>query len=144
MIRADFDELDISEDEGGGYLYQLAGKPFTGIAYERSLDGALVSEVPFENGFQAGIARDWYPSGQLAVEENYWNGARHGLAVQWHPNGRLKSEAQYEYSILVKEETWDIAGRAESKFEMQRSDPLYCILELWRERYGPSLTRNKA
>ncbi len=130
MIRVDFDELDLSED---GHLNLLSGKPFTGMAYERSLDGTMVCEVTFVKGVETGVTRDWYPSGQLAVEEDYLNGVRHGLSVQWHPNGRLKSEAQYECSILVKEETWDTAGRAKSKFEIQRGDPAYDILELMRK-----------
>lgn len=78
----------------------LDGLPFTGIAYEDSVELGR-SEVAYRNGVQEGPARDWYPDGTLKGESHYVEGTLHGPSREYDVSGRLGSESHFEYGIRV-------------------------------------------
>lgn len=130
IIRINFDELDFTDD----LINTWNGHPFTGIAFEYNDQGKLISEVPFVDGIEHGIVRDWYPSGQLKKETHLMWGGLHGVAREWYENGRLKSEAYGEYAILVKRKEWDENGNLIFEKHITENDSLYEILMKRRKK----------
>ena len=57
MLRINVNDLDEDYTEGGSLLLTWEGKPFTGIAYEMSTQGALWSEQSYEEGILSGQSR---------------------------------------------------------------------------------------
>jgi antitoxin component YwqK of YwqJK toxin-antitoxin module len=72
----------------------LNGVRFTGIAIDHWPDGAMASEVAFEDGIQHGLMRGWHPNGALSKEIPYVRGCVRGVMREWHKNGQMKREAE--------------------------------------------------
>lgn len=81
------------ELKDGRLCPKAGGGPFTGIMYEQTTEGRLLSEIPLTEGIVHGIARGWHQNGELEVEEPFENGKSHGLRTRYHPNGKKRSEA---------------------------------------------------
>jgi antitoxin component YwqK of YwqJK toxin-antitoxin module len=131
MLRVADDELELSDD----YLVMLyKGKPFSGVAYENYPDGSLRSEVEFKDGQASGITREFSPSGVLIGEKATAINAYHGSVREWYPSGQRKTEGTYEYGICLWKKEWRETGELDCDYVLSRSDPLYKILELRRNR----------
>jgi antitoxin component YwqK of YwqJK toxin-antitoxin module len=133
MERVCFDDLEVD-----GNILTVGGKPFSGVAFETTPTGVLISEVTFVNGLQEGKAQEFYPSGKLKVEETYENGSKHGECNMFFESGLKKSRASYEYSILIESEEWDERGVTIGSFLISKDGAQYRTLELFRKAHGRS------
>ncbi|WP_055076247.1 toxin-antitoxin system YwqK family antitoxin [Pseudanabaena sp. 'Roaring Creek'] len=107
LLRVDYDLLEPSDD----FLIEFyEGIPFTGIAYENHLNGSLLSETPFTNGYKNGIEREWSESGILIEEVNLEDNQANGLLHKWHCNGQLKCEGMFEMGVCLWMKEWDETG----------------------------------
>ena len=125
------------------------GGPFTGIMYEQTTEGRLLSEIPLKEGVVHGIARGWHENGRLEVEEPFENGKSHGLRTRYHPNGKMRSQATivkgslegtftewYENGQLAVRmdmadgkgeglcEAWHPDGKLKSKVTLKNGEPI--------------------
>lgn len=89
--------LELREDR---LCPKAGGPPFTGIIYEQTTEGRLLTELPAKDGKVHGIARGWHENGQLEVEEHFENGISSGLRTRWHPNCQKRSTTTIVKGIL--------------------------------------------
>ena len=116
-----YDDLDYLS-EG---IFVLNGKPFTGTAIDRDVEGRKESEVLFVDGHEDGVARSWHANGQLRSEIPYRLGVAHGSCRKWYEDGALKSEEKVEFGILMKRVVRDPNGDVVESYERRPSDPLH-------------------
>ncbi|MEI8376755.1 MAG: hypothetical protein WCJ35_28405 [Planctomycetota bacterium] len=116
-----YDDLEYTP-EG---LFLLDGQPYSGTALNRDSEGRKVSEVPFLNGREHGVARSWYANGQLAEETPYLDGTMHGIRREMFEDGSLQSEEVIEFGTLMRKAVHDHKGQLVDHYERQPSDPLY-------------------
>lgn len=79
---------------------KAGGPPFTGIIYEQTTNGKLLTELPAKEGKVHGIARGWHENGQLEVEEPFENGVSNGIRTRWYANGKKRSTATIVNGVL--------------------------------------------
>ena len=79
---------------------KVGGPPFSGVMYEQTTKGQLLTEVPVREGVVHGVAHGWHENGQMEVEEIFVNGVSHGVRRRWHPNGRQRNEATIVNGLL--------------------------------------------
>lgn len=89
--------LELREDR---LCPKTGGPPFTGIIYEQTTEGRVLTELPAKDGKVHGIARGWHENGQLEVEEPFENGISNGVRTRWHPNGQKRSSTTIVNGIL--------------------------------------------
>lgn len=119
--RVDYDDLDYTS----GAIHIFEGAPFTGVGVETWEDGSVRCEIPFFEGKEHGLARDFHRNGQLAGETVYVNGKRHGLEREWPADGRLMAESEHESGILMKTTKWSEDGEAAVVYERPTDDPMH-------------------
>jgi antitoxin component YwqK of YwqJK toxin-antitoxin module len=137
------------ELKDGRLCPKAGGGPFTGIMYEKTTAGRLLSEIPLNEGIVHGIARGWHENGQLEVEEPFENGHSHGLRTRYHPNGKKRSQATivkgslegpftewHENGQLAVRmnmadgkgeglcEAWHLNGKPKSKVNLKNGEPI--------------------
>ena len=107
------------ELKDGRLCPKAGGGPFTGVMYEQTTDGRLLSEIPLKEGIVHGIARGWHENGQLEVEEPFENGRSHGLRTRFHLNGKKRSQATIVEGVLEGPFTeWHDNGQLAVRMEM--------------------------
>jgi antitoxin component YwqK of YwqJK toxin-antitoxin module len=113
----------------------LDGEPFTGVGYiER--DGRLTAEITYRDGIQTGLKRGWwYATGGLSYEAPMFRGVYHGKKREWHRNGQLAEETDYEVGFKRRQKLWDENGNLIEEFELDKNDPNYKRIELYRRAY---------
>ncbi len=121
--------LDFDSD----YTYKLNGKPFTGIAYEKTPQGQYLNEASYKEGVQDGVAKEWYSDNTLRAEENYLKGAKHGVCKEWFRGGKLKSLSKYEFGILVNQTEWDENENVINEYKLSPEEPAYNTLKEFRK-----------
>lgn len=134
-IEVLYDDLDYSND----CVYLLQGKPFSGVGVQRTDNGSLVCEVPFSDGKEHGVAREYFPSGKVKSETPYFRGVAHGVEREWHENGRLKTENHNEFGILMEATKWSVDGVVEEHFVRDPKDEFAKVASQRREQYGDSV-----
>ncbi len=77
-----------------------SGAAFTGIAFERTVDGVTLSEIPLQNGIIHGLAKRWHENGKIELEENFAEGVSDGLRTRWHLNGQKRSTTMIVKGVL--------------------------------------------
>src|SRR5262245_51545815 len=126
------DELDISDDHLT-ILYN--GQPFTGVSYEKDVNGQIICEVSYVNGQMKGPTRSYFANGRLQAEEQFNIGSHHGLCQYWRENGQIEAEKTYEHGILTTSRTWDSNGNLTGEYQLTEADPMYEILVKLRQKY---------
>ena len=121
-------------DYNGELSYSYQGHPYTGVAFE-DVPGKWYTEINFEDGWQAGWAREWLPSGVLKSEAEYRYNILHGETRKFE-KGHLRSREKYEFGILVKREDVDPQGRVVCEWEISADDSLYQLLVKYRSSRG--------
>lgn len=121
MLRINDELLDMNEEQTVFY----EGKPFTGIAYEMEGD-KLVCEIPYCEGIQEGVAKEYHANGNISGEHNYKRAVLHGKSKEWHEDGKLKSEADYEYSILIGKKGIKTGKKRSMKYKRTIHRSEYC------------------
>lgn len=119
--KVKYDDLEYLPE--GVFLFD--SRPFTGVAIDRNNSGAIISEVPFVDGRQHGLARTWHANGRPSLERPYVHGESHGLAHEWFEDGSLKSETVFEFGTMMKRELRDRTGTLVEMFIRPSSDQLY-------------------
>ena len=99
MRRVRDSEVVLDEEQRAS----LDGQPFTGVAYDDAAvaNGVTLSEVVYDDGWQSGVARDYFADGSVAAESSYFQGTQHGWDRRWSPDGQLLRETLYEFGIAV-------------------------------------------
>ncbi|MGH1366404.1 MAG: toxin-antitoxin system YwqK family antitoxin [Calditrichia bacterium] len=69
---------------------------FSGRLFQRTGQGAPISEERYLNGLRHGISRRWHAGGMLAYVHQYEFGKKQGEQVGWWRNGN----ARYRYSYV--------------------------------------------
>jgi antitoxin component YwqK of YwqJK toxin-antitoxin module len=82
-----------------GVLY-LDHQPFSGHQYLLYENGDTAFVLPFSQGREYGIARQWYPNRQLKEVRVYENGKKSGKHTGWWENGRLKFIYQFKKDVF--------------------------------------------
>lgn len=85
-------KLNIPRLDGGGVpIYHYEGKPFTGVVFKNHKNGSILAwEEEYENGFQEGWCRYYYPSGKKHLEYKTHNNTEiDGTFKKWDENGNL-------------------------------------------------------
>lgn len=128
-LRVSWDVLDIRPD--GLTFYE--GRPFEGFACEFSDGGRVREETEFRQGTQTGVSRTYDEMGALCLEEHFDHGNLHGLLRAWHTNGQLAREAEYEFSVLMRDRTWDEHGKTTLDHQIDPSDPRLTVVQAYRQ-----------
>src|SRR5437764_1194193 len=69
-----------------------AGRPFTGLVFEKFPGGARQTAIEMRNGKVNGWSRGWFENGKLEVEEYFVDGVSQGTRRRWFDNGQRRSE----------------------------------------------------
>lgn len=134
MLRVNTDLIEFTED----YVYLLDGKPFTGVGYETNDDGAIISEMEFQNGMQHGTTRGFYPTGQIKREAQYQHNTLDGLVRDWDETGVLEREDEYERGVCVRRKSRDSSGQLSVCYQLDENDPQFTTLQLLRNaKFNP-------
>ena len=120
-IEVAYDDLEYSTSG----VFLLDGEPFSGTAVDRDQEGRKVSEVPFVNGHENGVARSWHANGQIEGETPYVDGIMHGIRREFFDDGSLRGEETIEFGTLMRKEVLNHTGQVVDHYERQPSDPLY-------------------
>jgi antitoxin component YwqK of YwqJK toxin-antitoxin module len=128
MERIDITDVEFNDD----YSYRHHGVLFTGIAYELSPEGTLISEITFAHGIMEGPSHQWYPTGEKHADCNYHHNALHGSGNEWFTSGRQKRHTLHELGILVESDEWDEDGSLVSTFRLKEDDFNYKLLGMLR------------
>lgn len=130
MARVNWADLDQSDD---GLLVLYRGKNFSGVAFETTPDGKMVSETEYDNGQRTGISREWSPAGVLMKEQSLAFDAARGRKRTWYESGALKSDGLYELGICLREQQWAPDGSLTRDFVMAEDHPQFKTLQLLRK-----------
>jgi antitoxin component YwqK of YwqJK toxin-antitoxin module len=128
MERVKMTEIDFNDD----HSYSYHGRPFTGVAFEQTSEGKLISEIAFVEGVKEGQTREWYTTGAQRFEKNYRYNALHGEGREWLETGRLKKRTLHELGVLLEKDEWDEEGNLIFMYRLTESDSNYKILQQLR------------
>jgi antitoxin component YwqK of YwqJK toxin-antitoxin module len=132
MTRINVNELDDEYNHAGSLVMMWQGQPFTGIAFQMSLQGTLWCEQAYVEGTLHGISKEWYLNGQLKSQTAYkWNRI-HGRDQELYGGGQPKFNSFYELGILLSEQLWDEHGNLVKDYQMEHGSAPYT--DLVRER----------
>jgi antitoxin component YwqK of YwqJK toxin-antitoxin module len=81
-------------------LTLLNQQPFSGWQYSLFENGDTASLIPFFDGKESGIARQWYNHNQLQQICFYEEGKRTGEHTGWWENGQLKFIHHYKNDLF--------------------------------------------
>jgi len=112
-----YDELEL----GGDQLLMWRGHPFTGTAYETDPAGTVIGDARYVQGLQTGAAHE--------------NGSKHGLCRRWYENSQLESEAEYRFSIKVREKCWSADGMLVKDWSLPHNDAQWALIALLERRF---------
>lgn len=98
--------------------------PFTGVIFDRYLDGALKSRSAMVNGLLHGVSEGWHTNGVLQVREHFRHGVSHGLRTKWSPEGHKISEAMIQNGKITGTfRRWHENGALAEEVEMKDGQP---------------------
>ena len=137
MLEIDYDDLDC--DENHCHLYE--GRPFTGLARERSPSGGPVAEVPFLGGMTPGAATAWHEPGRVRSVYNYTLNMLHGRATEYAPDGAVVLDAEYEYGICLWRRRYAPGGAVTEDYTIQSIESALEVLAMARTTFIPALLR---
>lgn len=72
---------------------------FSGRIFQRTGQGAPITEERYLNGIRHGLSRRWHAGGQLAYEHRYVHGKKQGDQVGWWKNGKKKYSYSYSENL---------------------------------------------
>jgi antitoxin component YwqK of YwqJK toxin-antitoxin module len=108
----------------GRLHWQDEAKPFTGVIFDRYLDGALKSRSTMVDGLLHGVSEGWHTNGVLQVREHFRHGVSHGLRTKWSPEGHKISEATIEDGKITGTfRRWHENGVLAEEVEMKDGQP---------------------
>jgi hypothetical protein len=81
--------------------------------------------MPYVNGRERGIAREWYDNGQIKSEQGRLDDGLHGVSRIWDPNGQLRREARGELGVVIASREWDAQGNLVKEYQLGPSDDTY-------------------
>lgn len=81
-----------------GILY-YQNQPFSGWQYELYSSGDTAVLVPFNDGKEQGLAKQWYPNGRLREQRFYEKGEKEGEHKGWWENGRQRFEYRFKKGV---------------------------------------------
>ena len=137
MLEIDYDDLEC--DENHCYLHD--GRPFTGLARERSPSGGLVAEVPFLNGMKHGAATEWHEPERVRSVYNYMLNMMHGRATEYAPDGAVVLDAEHEYGICLWRRRYAPGGAVTEDYTIQSSESALEVLAMARRTFIPALLK---
>jgi antitoxin component YwqK of YwqJK toxin-antitoxin module len=141
MTRVNADDL---VDDYPGYTFMTwKEEPFTGIGFEATDDGHIISETTYANGIEDGPERSWYWNGQLESEGANKGNRPHGFFKEWHESGKLKAEGLIELGSLIWRKEWDEEGNLVYDFKIEDHPNRLKALKSSRsafKNYDPSYT----
>ena len=73
----------------GEIITDTAGKPFSGIAYEKYPNGRLLRAMDLKDGEKNGLLLLWYPDGAPQMSAVYRDGILNGRFLGWYANGSV-------------------------------------------------------
>jgi antitoxin component YwqK of YwqJK toxin-antitoxin module len=91
---------------------------------------------PALDGWQGGLACDWYASGELKSEAMYRKSARNGPSREFRKDGSLISDEFYVANLLVKARSFDETGAVTEEFELSPGDPSYATVKRLSDEFG--------
>ena len=127
---------DCDEVEYDGDLILYSGEPFTGIGYEETQSGVLISEIAYKKGLPHGPGKLWYRSGQPKAVTNNHRGLSHGVSTFWYENGELKEENSAEFGITLWKKCWDERGTMVEDYTIEKGSGQWRLLEKHRVQYA--------
>jgi antitoxin component YwqK of YwqJK toxin-antitoxin module len=130
-LRVHYDELEL----GSNQLLTWRGEPFTGTAYETDSNGTVIGDARYVQGLQTGVAHEWSAAGQLLSECAYEYGSKDGLCRRWYKNARPECEAEYRFSIKVREKCWSADGELVKDWALPPEDPQWALIPLLEKRF---------
>jgi|GEM_PF-856529 len=83
--------------DNGKVLYN--GLLFSGRIFQRTGQGAPISEERYLNGERHGLSRRWHAGGQLAYEHHFEHGKKQGEQIGWWRNGEKKYSYGYRDNL---------------------------------------------
>lgn len=111
-VDVEYEDLEYTVNtDGRGCVYLYDGKPFSGIAVERFVDGTLRCEFTFRNGVEHGTIKEYYQSGKIKSYELRIDGKVRGPATEWFPNGGVKKIQEYGLHGKLRSRTYNEAGK---------------------------------
>jgi antitoxin component YwqK of YwqJK toxin-antitoxin module len=123
-------EKELKADIDLGECYQ--GKPFTGVAYAKSPNGQLTSEVEYVDGRRTGRTRYWYDSGAPELDAQYVDDYVHGEEWRWDVRGQLREWVRAEFGITLEQKTWDASGKLVSHIVATEDDVQWKMVQYRR------------
>jgi antitoxin component YwqK of YwqJK toxin-antitoxin module len=104
---------ELVEEYMGDVLLQPDGDaPFTGLAYELSVNGEkLLYYGEYTDGIPHGISVFYHPNGNLKSKDAIFHGTGHGWSRSWDEEGNLIFLGEYMHGISVRFREWDGKGR---------------------------------
>jgi antitoxin component YwqK of YwqJK toxin-antitoxin module len=112
------------------------GIPFEGFTFSMyPINGELKLLVPFKEGFEDGIYREWYENGQLKEVREITHGHSDGYKICWYSNGLLKSEVHYMEGFVICEKNWD------EEENMIENKVFINNIDIYRTWYKKGMTR---
>ncbi len=146
MLMSEIEQVPRVPDSELAYneelVYRHGGLPFTGVGYEETDAGVLVSEIRYQDGLQDGISQDFYPNGAVGGESNYRENVLHGWTREFddrgnvYDRGNVLSEALHGYGILVVASARDASGRLRQTFRVDERGFQFELLKKWRLQRG--------
>lgn len=98
--------------------------PFTGVIFDRYLDGALKSRSTMVDGLLHGVSEGWYTNGVLQVREHFRRGVSHGRRTKWSLEGHKTSEAMIQDGKITGTfRRWHENGTLAEEVEMKDGQP---------------------
>jgi len=73
----------------GETITDSAGKPFSGVAFEKYPNGRLLRAMDLKDGKKNGLLLLWYPDGAPQMSAVYRNGILNGRFLGWYANGSV-------------------------------------------------------
>jgi antitoxin component YwqK of YwqJK toxin-antitoxin module len=117
ISKIDIPDVFINADQNNFQTKQgltfLNQQPFSGWQYALYENGDTALLVPFYNGKESGVAKQWYPNTILKERREYEMGKKTGEHKGWWENGQLKFDYHFNndlYDGTVKE--WYADGQA--------------------------------
>jgi antitoxin component YwqK of YwqJK toxin-antitoxin module len=101
--------MEILQTKEGKLYYN--NQPFSGWRYELYANRDTALLVPFFQGKEQGLARQWYSNGQLREERYYEQGEKTGEHRGWWENGKQRFLYHFQHDAFEgTQQEWNEAG----------------------------------
>jgi antitoxin component YwqK of YwqJK toxin-antitoxin module len=90
-------------------IWQLEGKPYSGVCEKKDENGKVVMKMKVSNGKKHGAFLRFAPNGNKIFESEYINGNPTGIFNQYFSDGRVKSMRYLRDSVFIYA-GWGVEG----------------------------------